>query len=148
MLPLPPNGLLLGTLPQGQLTLPSPHHTQELCLYGDFISSEFSAKLPSSHPRVILFDIAIWNTVQGGHRYRLTNCALHLQFYSAILMPNRVEANAPQGANRQSNQSHAGGSKTDICNQFNTPNGCPSCHILYFLSSFYSFFQVLFIFLL
>ena len=65
-----------------------PHHAKELCLYGDFISSEFSAKLPSSHSRVILFDIAIQNTVQGGHKNLLTNCMLHLQFYSAILMPD------------------------------------------------------------
>ena len=31
-------------------------------------------------------------TVQGGHNTLLTDRALHLRFYSAILMPNGVEA--------------------------------------------------------
>ena len=103
-----------------------PHRSEELRLYGDFISSEFAGKIPSSHPRVILFDIAIRNAVQGGHKYLLTDRALHLRFYSAILMPDGVEANTSASTNRQSIQPCASGSRTDICNRFNTSNGCPS----------------------
>ena len=103
-----------------------PHRAEELRLYGDFISSEFAGKIPSSHPRVILFDIAVRNAVQGGHKYLLTDRSLHLRFYSAILMPDGVEANTSASANRRSTQPRASGSKTDICNRFNTSNGCPS----------------------
>ena len=103
-----------------------PHRSEELHLYGDFISSEFTEKIPNSHPRVILFDITIWNAVQGGHKYLLTNRALHLWFYSAILMPDRVEANTSTSANWWLTQSCTSGSRTDICNWFNTSNGCPS----------------------
>ena len=76
-----------------------PHCIEELHLYGDFISSEFTGKILSSHPRVILFDIAIWKTMQGGHKYLLTDHALHLQFYLAIFMPDRVKANTSASAN-------------------------------------------------
>jgi hypothetical protein len=103
-----------------------PHRTEELQAYGDFIESEFSGKLPSSHPRVILFDIAIRNIVQGGHNTLLTDRALHLRFYSVILMPDGVGGNTSTGANRRSGQPRTGGSKTDICNRFNTSGGCPS----------------------
>ena len=103
-----------------------PHRSEELRLYGDFISSEFAGKIPSSHPRVILFDITIRNAVQGGHKYLLTDRALHLRFYSAILMPDGVEANTSASANRRSIQPRASRSRMDICNRFNTSNGCPS----------------------
>jgi hypothetical protein len=103
-----------------------PHRAEELRDYGDFIEAEFSAKLPSSHPRIILFDIAIRNIVQGGHNTLLTDRSLHLRFYSAILMPDGVAANNSTSANRRSNQTRAGGSKSDICNRFNTSTGCPS----------------------
>ena len=105
-----------------------PHRAEELVSYGDYIESEFAGKIQSSHPRIILFDIAIRNIVQGGHNTLLTDRALHLRFYSAILMPDGVEANTSAAANRRSKQPRAGtsGSKSDICNRFNTANGCPS----------------------
>jgi len=103
-----------------------PHRAEELRDYGDFIESEFAAKLPSSHPRIILFDIAIRNIVQGGHNALLTDRALHLRFYSAILMPDGVSGNASASSNRRSSQPRPSGSKTDICNRFNTSGGCPS----------------------
>jgi hypothetical protein len=103
-----------------------PHCTEELRDYGGFIEAEFSAKLPSSHLCIILFDIAICNIIQGGHNALLTDPSLHLRFYSAILMPDRVAANNFTSANRRSNQTHASGSKSDVCNRFNTSAGCPS----------------------
>ena len=43
-----------------------PHRFEELRAYGDYIEGEFAAKLSSSHPKVILFDVAVRNLVQGG----------------------------------------------------------------------------------
>jgi hypothetical protein len=67
-----------------------PHCAEELRDYGDFIETEFAGKLTSSHPRIILFDIAIRNIVQGGQISLLTDRSIHLRFYSAILMPDGV----------------------------------------------------------
>ncbi|KDR79790.1 hypothetical protein GALMADRAFT_47360, partial [Galerina marginata CBS 339.88] len=39
------------------------HREQELREYGEYIEGEFSAKIPSVHSRIILFDIAVWNEV-------------------------------------------------------------------------------------
>jgi len=55
-----------------------PHRAEELRDYGDFIKTEFAGKLTSSHPRVILFDIAIRNIVQGGQVTLLTDRTIHL----------------------------------------------------------------------
>ena len=82
------------------VTFVFPHRAEELISYGDYIESEFAGKIQSSHPRIILFDIAIRNIVQGGHNTLLTDRALHLRFYSAILMPDGVEANTSAAVNR------------------------------------------------
>jgi len=104
-----------------------PHRSDELREYEDFMAGEFAAKVVSSHPRIILFDIAIRNIVQGGQTYLLTDRALHLRFSSAILMPDGVVPNTSvASANRRSSQPRATGSKSDVCNRFNTANGCPS----------------------
>ena len=103
-----------------------PHHAEELRDYGDFIETEFAGKLISSHSRIILFDIAIRNIVQGGQITLLTDRSIHLRFYSAILMPDGVASSTSTSANRRSGQSRASGSKSDVCNRFNTSNGCPS----------------------
>ena len=55
-----------------------PHHAEELQDYGNFIETEFASKLISSHPRIILFDIAIRNIVQGGQITLLTDRSIHL----------------------------------------------------------------------
>ena len=103
-----------------------PHHTEELRDYGDFIETEFSSKLTSSHPRIILFNIAIRNIVQGGQITLLTDRSIHLRFYSAILMPDGVASSTSASTNRRSGQSRASRSKSDVCNHFNMSNGCPS----------------------
>jgi len=106
-----------------------PHRSRELSDYGKFIAGEFGAKLSSSHPRVILYDIAIRNVVQGGQCNLLTEQKLHMRFYSSILMPDAVIPSATTGTNRKSGASRTsggGGSKIEICNRFNGINGCPS----------------------
>jgi hypothetical protein len=115
-----------------------PHRAEELSAYGDYIDEVFSSKLTSSHPRVIMFDIAVRNMVQGGQSCLLTDHNAFSRLHSAILMPDGAESTVRKGANRRSNlSSRAGGSKSsgnksDICNRFNTSVGCPSsdsdCH--------------------
>ena len=117
-----------------------PHRSEELSAYGDFIDGEFQAKQLYSHSRVIMFDIAVCNIVQGGQTCLLTNHQTFSQLYSAILMPDGAESAQKRGASAQrsnpSSSSRASGSKPDICNHFNTSFGCPStdsdcryCHI-------------------
>ena len=105
-----------------------PHRSEELSAYGDFIDGEFQAKQLYSHPRVIMFDIAIRNLVQGGQTCLLTDHQTFSRLYSAILMPDGAESAPKRGAStRRSNpSSRASGSKPDICNRFNTSFGCPS----------------------
>ena len=104
-----------------------PHRTEELRVYGEFIGGEFGAKLPQSHPRVIMFDIAIRNHVQGGQSFLLNDHQQLLRFHSAILMPDGVEPSKKASGRRLANTSaRASGSKTDICNRFNAASGCPS----------------------
>ena len=107
-----------------------PHRTAELDAYSDYIEGEFSAKVTASHPRVIMFDVAVRNLVQGGQSCLLTDHQSFSRLYSAILMPDRAESTPKKNSNnRQSNTStRNSGSKssTDICNRFNTALGCPS----------------------
>ena len=55
-----------------------PHRLEELRDYGDFIEAEFAGKITSSHPRIILFNVAIRNIVQGGQSSLLTDRSIHL----------------------------------------------------------------------
>jgi len=103
-----------------------PHRSAELHAYGDYIEGEFAAKVTSSHAKIILFDIAVCNIVQGGQSILLTDQQHFFRLYSAIIMPDGVEYSSGKGANWRSDLSHASGSKTDICNRFNTSSGCPS----------------------
>jgi len=103
-----------------------PHRTEELHAYGDYIEGEFAAKITSSHPKIILFDIAVRNMVQGGQSILLTDQQYFFRLYSAIIMPDGVEHMSRKGTSRRSDLPRASGSKPDICNRFNTPSGCPS----------------------
>jgi hypothetical protein len=105
-----------------------PHRADELYAYSDYIDGQFSAKVASSHPRVIMFDIAARNLVQGGQSCLLTDFHAFSHLHSAILMPDGAESAPRRSANnRRSNpSSRASGSKPDICNRFNTSLGCPS----------------------
>ena len=104
-----------------------PHRMEELSAYSDYIDEVFSSKLTSSHARAIMFDIAVRNMVQGGQSCLLTDHHTFSRLYAAILMPDGAESAPRKGANCRSNlPSRASGSKTDVCNRFNTSLGCPS----------------------
>jgi len=77
-----------------------PHRAEELHAYGDYIEGEFVAKVTASHPKIILFDIAVRNMVQGGQSILLTNEQKFLRLYSAIIMPDGVEYGSGKGTNR------------------------------------------------
>jgi len=42
-----------------------PHRAKELEDYAEYIENEFAAKNPSSHHRIILYDVAVRNLVRG-----------------------------------------------------------------------------------
>ena len=69
-----------------------PHQEDELREYGEYIEGHFSAKISSSHRRIILYDVAIHNEVGGGQDTLLTDTHRFSCFYSAIVMPDGVES--------------------------------------------------------
>ncbi|KAF5385357.1 hypothetical protein D9615_000869 [Tricholomella constricta] len=102
-----------------------PHRARELKEYGSYIRSEFSAKMPSSHRKIILYDIAIRNFVQGGQRHLLTDFHLFSRFHSAIVAPDGVVSGSGSGTKPgSSSRGRAGGrkidgSKSEVCHRFN-----------------------------
>ncbi|KAF5379230.1 hypothetical protein D9615_005864 [Tricholomella constricta] len=123
-------------------TIAFPHRARELKEYGSYIRSEFSAKLPISHPKIILFDIAIRNFVGGGQRYLLTDYHLFSRFHSAIIAPDGVESagtsgtKSTSGLRYRSTGKRISGNKTEVCHRFNDagrscPNSPTSCRYLH-----------------
>ena len=98
-----------------------PHRENELREYGDYIEGHFSAKLSSSHRRIILYDTAIRNEVGGGQNTLLTDIHRFSRFYSAIVMPDGVES---EHTKHTSKRTTAKTTKNEICNRFNSINGC------------------------
>jgi len=70
-----------------------PHRERELREYGEYIEGHFSARIQSSHRKIILYDSAIRNEVGGGQNTLLTDTHHFSRFYSAIVMPDGVESN-------------------------------------------------------
>jgi hypothetical protein len=68
-----------------------PHRSKELEDYAEYIESEFAAKNPSGHNRIILYDIAIRNLVRGGQQLLLTDTYRFVSLYSAIVLPDGVQ---------------------------------------------------------
>ena len=91
-----------------------PHRRDELAEYGDYIEGEFAAKLPSSHNRILLYDIALRNEVGAGQHTLLTQTHRFSRLYSAIVMPDGIETHSKPG--KKSSDGHP---KTDACNKFN-----------------------------
>ena len=50
-----------------------PHRAEGLRAYGDYIKLEFATKPMSLHPKIIKFDIATRNIVEGGQPILLTD---------------------------------------------------------------------------
>ncbi|KAF9543883.1 hypothetical protein CPC08DRAFT_621102, partial [Agrocybe pediades] len=98
-----------------------PHRQDELREYGTYIEGWFTAKHPSLHPKVLLFDNSIRNLVAGGESCRLTDFHKFLQLQNAILVPGGPEY---QLSSSQSKPSR--GKSFEICNRFNTTTGCPN----------------------
>jgi hypothetical protein len=97
-----------------------PHRKEELLEYGEYIESEFTAKLSSSHHKLILYDVALRNEVAGGQHSLLTDYHRFSRLYSAIVFPDGVEAGSskPHGA-KPGSSAQGGGAKAEICNKFN-----------------------------
>ena len=98
-----------------------PHREHELREYGEYIEGHFSAKISSAHRKIILYDSAIRNEVGGGQNALLTDTHRFTRFYSAIVMPDGIESDHIKlGSKRSTGKT----SKTEICNRFNSINGC------------------------
>ena len=82
-----------------------PHHREELLDYGDYIESEFAAKLTSSHHKLILYDIALQNKVGGGQNLVLSDHSKFDRLYSVIVLPDGVEGYSDNSGGRKSNSS-------------------------------------------
>jgi hypothetical protein len=97
-----------------------PHRREELLEYGDYIESEFAAKIVSSHHKLLLYDVALRNEVAAGQHFLLTDHNRFSRLYSAIVMPDGVEANAegPISTSRKPSKPK-GSDKPELCNKFN-----------------------------
>src|SRR6202522_2239356 len=97
-----------------------PHRREELLEYGDYIESEFTAKIVSSHHKLLLYDIALRNEVAAGQQTLLTDFHKFSRLYSAIVLPDGVESGGfereRQPGRRPRSQK---GDKSEICNKFN-----------------------------
>ena len=97
-----------------------PHRREELLEYGDYIESEFAAKITSSHHKLLLYDIALRNEVAAGQQTLLTDFHKFSRLYSAIVLPYGTEIGGTEcecqpGKKPRSQK----GDKPEICNKFN-----------------------------
>jgi hypothetical protein len=96
-----------------------PHRREELLEYGDYMESEFTAKLVSSHPKLLLYDIALRNEVAAGQRILLTDHSRFTRLYSAIVLPDGVEGGSTKSSNDKPSGARQPNGKPEICNKFN-----------------------------
>ena len=96
-----------------------PHRREELSDYGDYMESEFAAKLPSSHHKLILYDVALRNEVAAGQHFLLTDHSRFSRLYSAIVLPDGVEGSSDKSTGKDSSKSRKGDGKPETCNKFN-----------------------------
>ena len=97
-----------------------PHRCEELFEYGDYIESEFAAKVTSSHHKLLLYDITLRNEVATGQHSLLTDSHQFNRLYSAIVLLDGIE-NRSSGKKSSSRKSKSkGGEKLEICNKFNS----------------------------
>ena len=96
-----------------------PHRKEELLEYGDYIESEFAAKISSSHHKLLLYDVALRNEVAAGQHALLTDHQRFSRLYSAIVMPDGIEGNSEKTPGKKPSKSRQGGDKPEICNKFN-----------------------------
>ena len=104
-----------------------PHWDNELQQWGDYISSEFSARQTGTHHKLIAFDKAVRTHMGGGQAILLTDQNEFSYLYSAFLLPDGFQT-GKQGTSDQRVRS----TSSDICQSFNSTGGCCSaagtCH--------------------
>ena len=86
-----------------------PHRADELCQWGDYLSSEFSARQSSAHHKLIAFDKAVRTRVGGGQAILLTDRNEFSYLYSAFLLPDGIQTSS---IGRQGDKTR---STVDIC---------------------------------
>jgi hypothetical protein len=96
-----------------------PHRREELLEYGDYIESEFAAKVSSSHHKLLLYDIALRNEVAAGQHILLTDFSRFTRLYSAIVLPDGIEGSS-EGSNSRKPSKPKGSDKPELCNKFNS----------------------------
>ena len=96
-----------------------PHRRDELLEYGDYIESEFAAKVSSSHHKLLLYDVALCNEVGAGQHALLTDHSRFSRLYSAIVMPDGIEGHSEKTSGKKPSKANSGGGKPEICNKFN-----------------------------
>ena len=97
-----------------------PHRREELLEYGDYIESEFAAKITSSHHKLLLYDIALRNEVAAGQQTLLTDFHKFSRLYSAIVLPDGVESGGSERERQPGKKPRSQkGDKPEICNKFN-----------------------------
>ena len=67
-----------------------PHQADELRQWGDYLSSEFSARQSSAHHKLIAFDKAVRTQVGGGQAILLTDRNEFSYLYSVFLLPDSI----------------------------------------------------------
>jgi hypothetical protein len=97
-----------------------PHRREELLDYGDYIESEFAAKVVTSHHKLLLYDVALRNEVAAGQHSLLTDYHNFGKLYSAIVLPDGVESGAERDRSTGKRPKPQKGEKSEICNKFNT----------------------------
>jgi hypothetical protein len=100
------------------ITFAFPHRREELLEYGDYLESEFAAKITSSHHKLLLYDIALRNEVAAGQHVLLTDHARFSRLYSAIVMPDGIEGNS-DGPGSRKPPKNKGKEKQELCNKYN-----------------------------
>jgi hypothetical protein len=101
------------------ITFAFPHRREELLDYGDYIESEFAAKVVGSHHKLLLYDLALRNEVAGGQHALLTDHSKFTRLYSAIVLPDGVEANSSKPDGNKPSGTRTPNGKSEICNKFN-----------------------------
>jgi hypothetical protein len=94
--------------------------------YAEYIQGEFAAKVPTIHPRIIMYDIAVRDEVCGAQRMRLTDFSHFSRLYSAIVAPDGVEILTNKRMSNRSLSSHPSTNRSNTCHRFNSINGCSS----------------------
>ena len=104
-----------------------PHRYNELSEYGDYMEELFSAKSVSIHPKLFKYDEAVRYKVRQGQNILLTDRPQFVRYYEAIVAPDGVGIEgASEGGQGSQGKSGRNRERTDICHQFNGPNGCSS----------------------